>query len=69
MRLSHSKQVAFDNAMGQNSCQPFRVAARIGDGRVARLANTLSIGFTGRLALTNSGCNAHVFHGVRHSLA
>ena len=23
--------------------------------------------FTGRLALTNSGCNSHVFHYVRHS--
>ena len=25
------------------------------------------LGFTGRLAITNSGCNAHVFHHVRHS--
>ena len=27
----------------------------------------MTIVFTGRLALTNSGCNAHVFHYVRHS--
>ena len=44
-----------------------RVAARIGAGRVVRLANTWSIGFTGRLAITNSGSNAHAFHCVRHS--
>ncbi|HEX3169433.1 MAG TPA: hypothetical protein VHQ88_02570, partial [Burkholderiales bacterium] len=67
LRLSHSKQGAFDNGMGQNSCQPERVAARIGDGRVARLGNGMTIAFTGRLALTNSGYNAHVFHHVRDS--
>ena len=44
-----------------------RVAARIGDGRVARLGNRTTIAFTGRLALTNSGCNAHVFHDVGDS--
>ena len=27
----------------------------------------MTIAFTGRLALTNSGSNAHVFHYVRHS--
>src|SRR6185369_9706933 len=44
-----------------------RVAARIGAGCVARLGNRTTIAFTGRLAITNSGCNAHVFHYVRHS--
>ena len=37
--LSHSKPGAFDNVMGQNSRQPLRVAARIGAGSVAQLAN------------------------------
>src|SRR6187551_530152 len=33
--------------------------------RVARLGNRITIAFTVRLAITNSGCNAHVFYGVR----
>ena len=53
--------------MGQNSRQPFRVAARIGAGRVARLDNSLDIACIERLAITNSGSNAHVFHYVRRS--
>ena len=56
-----------DKVLGQNSCQPVRVAARIGAGRVARLAKVLDIRCTERLAITNSGSNAHVFHYVRHS--
>jgi len=27
----------------------------------------MTIAFTGRLAITNSGCNAHVFHYVTDS--
>jgi len=53
--------------MGQNSRQPFRVAARIGAGIVARLANIPDIHCTERLAITNSGSNAHVFLYVRGS--
>src|SRR5258706_14893440 len=53
--------------MSQNSCHPVRVAARIGASFVARLGNRTTIAFTGRIAITNSGCNAHVFHYVRHS--
>src|SRR3954467_10431675 len=53
--------------MGENSCQPFRVAARIGDGSVARLGNRITIAFTVRLALTNSGSNAHGFYAVTDS--
>ena len=44
-----------------------RVAARIGAICVARLGNRITIAFTGRLAITNSGCNAHVFHYVTDS--
>src|SRR6185503_16871568 len=44
-----------------------RVAARIGAGRVARLAKVLDIRCDERLAITNSGCNARVFHYVTHS--
>ena len=47
--------------------QPLRVAAKIGAGIVARLANIPDIRCTGRLAITNFGSNAHVFHGVRGS--
>ena len=54
-------------ATGQNSRQPFRVAARIGAGRVARLANSLDIACIERLTITNSGSNAHVFHAVMDS--
>src|SRR3979411_1376227 len=54
-------------ATGQNSCQPERVVARIGASFVARLGNRMTIAFTGRLAITNSGSNAHVFHYVSHS--
>jgi len=35
--------------------------------RVARLGNRMTIALTGRLAITNSGCNAHVFHHVMGS--
>ncbi|HEV8517257.1 MAG TPA: hypothetical protein VGQ54_01700, partial [Burkholderiales bacterium] len=88
-RLSHSKQVACDNAMGQNRSSPKLrrnflalhvedklnllyafvngVAAKIGAGVVARLANIPDIRFAGRLAITNFGGNAHVFHHVRGS--
>ena len=38
------------------------------DGRVARLGNRMTIACAGRLALTNSDCNAHVFHFVMDSL-
>ena len=34
---------------------------------VARLGNRITIARIERLAITNSGCNAHVFHYVRHS--
>src|SRR6185369_5062871 len=57
----------FDNAMGQNSCQPEGLQPESAMDCVARLGNRTTIAFTGRLALTNSGCNAHVFHHVRHS--
>ena len=45
----------------------FGVAARIGASVVARLANILDIACIERLAITNSGSNAHVFHYVRGS--
>ena len=48
--------------LGQNSCQPVRVAARIGASIVARLGNRTTIARIERLAITNSGSNAHVFH-------
>src|SRR5258706_6034530 len=65
--FSHSKQVACDKVLGQNSWPARRVAARIGAGRVARLGNRTTIARIERLAITNSGCNAYVFHHVRHS--
>jgi hypothetical protein len=53
--------------MGQNSRQPLRVAARIGAGVVARLADILDIACIERLAITNSGSNAHVFYYIWRS--
>jgi hypothetical protein len=64
--LSHSKQGIFDNAIGPKLAPaPFLigyrfirlsgVAARIGAGVVARLANSPDIACIERLAITNSG--------------
>ena len=65
--LSHSKQVACDKVLGQNSCQPEGLQPESALDCVARLAKVLDIRCDERLAITNSGCNARVFHFVRHS--
>src|SRR5678815_5758942 len=64
-----SKQGTFRQRHGPKLVPARRVAARIGAGRVARLGNRTTIALTGRLAITNSGCNAHAFHCVTGSKA
>src|SRR6188768_705207 len=59
--LSHSKQVACDKVLGQNSCQPVGLQPESALDCVARLAKVLDIPCDERLAITNSGSNAHVF--------
>ncbi len=65
--LSHSKQVACDKVLGQNSCQPEGLQPESALDCVARLAKVLDIPCDERLAIADSGSNARVFHYVRHS--
>ena len=58
----------FDNAMGENSCQPEGLQPESAMAALLVLAMERTIAFTGRLALTNSGCNAHVLRCIRDSI-
>ena len=65
--LSHSKQVTCDKVLGQNSCPPEGLQPESALDCVARLGKVLDIPCDERLSSTDSGCNARVFHYVRHS--
>jgi len=53
--------------MGQYSCQPEGLQPELALAALLDLAIESTIARIERLAITNSGCNAHVFHYVRHS--